>query len=345
MLFRSPNAIYAGSQACAQCHADYAKHQIGSAMGRALETCANCQILREHPSLTWQSGKYQYKIERKGEQSLYTVTDGVNSITEPVLWCFGKGDAGQTYVFKHEGQFYESRASYYAKIKGLDTTLGAPKTPPTSLAEAIGRPLQSADTKDCFSCHATAALSEGKLQLEKMTPGITCEACHGPGTEHIALASAGKFKTAPDKKIFNPATLGAYELSQQFCGACHRSWETVMTDGLRGIGNVRFQPYRLVNSDCYDPEDKRISCTACHNPHEAPVHEAASYDVKCAACHQIKGQAPSAKTGTAKRAAACRVGTSKCSSCHMPRYELPGSHFTFTDHQIRVVRPGETYPN
>lgn len=343
-----PNARYAGSQACAQCHADYAKHQIDSAMGRALETCANCQLLRERPLLTWQNGKYQYKIERKGEQSLFTVTDGVETITEPILWCFGKGDAGQTYVFKHAGQFYESRASYFTKINGLDATLGSPKKPPVLLTEALGRQMQSADTKDCFSCHATAALSEGNLQLDKMTPGVTCEACHGPGTEHIAAAKAGKFAgkfVTADKSIFNPATLDAYDLSQQFCGACHRSWESVMTSGVRGIGNVRFQPYRLTYSACYDPEDKRISCTACHNPHEAPPHEVTAYDSKCAACHQVKGQTQAAKTGAGKRAAACRVGTTKCASCHMPRYEIPGSHFTFSDHFIRVVKAGEPYPN
>jgi len=29
----------------------------------------------------------------------------------------------------------------------------------------------------------------------------------------------------------------------------------------------------------------------------------------------------------------------------MPQYELPGGHFKFTDHQIRVVRAGEPYPD
>jgi hypothetical protein len=29
----------------------------------------------------------------------------------------------------------------------------------------------------------------------------------------------------------------------------------------------------------------------------------------------------------------------------MPKVELPGSHFKFTDHRIRIVRPGEQFPN
>jgi hypothetical protein len=29
----------------------------------------------------------------------------------------------------------------------------------------------------------------------------------------------------------------------------------------------------------------------------------------------------------------------------MPKMELPGSHALFTDHQIRIVKAGEPYPN
>ena len=29
----------------------------------------------------------------------------------------------------------------------------------------------------------------------------------------------------------------------------------------------------------------------------------------------------------------------------MPKFEIPGSHHRFTDHQIRIVRPNEKYPN
>jgi hypothetical protein len=90
-----PNAQYVGSQICAQCHEKHARHQINSSMGQALQPCASCDVLRANPSLTWQSGKYIYKIERKGEQSWYTVTDGVNTVTEPILWCFSKGDTSR----------------------------------------------------------------------------------------------------------------------------------------------------------------------------------------------------------------------------------------------------------
>jgi hypothetical protein len=43
--------------------------------------------------------------------------------------------------------------------------------------------------------------------------------------------------------------------------------------------------------------------------------------------------------------AACPVSTSKCVSCHMPKYELPGFHGKFTDHWIRIAKPGTAFPD
>jgi hypothetical protein len=44
-------------------------------------------------------------------------------------------------------------------------------------------------------------------------------------------------------------------------------------------------------------------------------------------------------------AVTCRVGTHLCVTCHMAKYEIPGTHFKFTDHHIRIVKAGEGYPN
>jgi hypothetical protein len=148
----------------------------------------------------------------------------------------------------------------------------------------------------------------------------------------------GKPKPA-EKQIFNPGHFDT-EGQTQFCGACHRTWTHVQLMRVQGVNNVRFQPYRIFNSKCYDFDDKRISCTACHNPHEELRKDAAYYDAKCTACHQTK------PVKAEKRGAACKAGKQRdCASCHMPEYEIPGAHFKFKDHQIRVVRPGEAYPN
>ena len=230
--------------------------------------------------------------------------------------------------------------------------LSRPITAGGFVEEAAGRDISGDEAGNCFSCHGAAAVVNTKLQLDRLIPGVTCESCHGPGGSHATVMLFGPGKSM---YIFNPKTLDAESLSQEFCGACHRGVDTVaMMPDLGGINNVRFQPYRLFNSRGHDPKDARFACTVCHDPHEDLKQEDTAYDAKCTTCHaphgaeQATGEKNIAITG--RRAAvssvgkSCPVASERCVSCHMSKVELPGAHFKFTDHRIRIARQGEAYP-
>src|SRR5712664_468852 len=108
-----PGVRYAGQSVCTQCHFKNLTSRPPTAMAKALESVTNCEILRSYPRLTFRKGVYSYEIVRQENRSLYKVTDGVTTISEPILWCFGRGGAGQTYVFEQNGSYYQSRVSFY----------------------------------------------------------------------------------------------------------------------------------------------------------------------------------------------------------------------------------------
>jgi hypothetical protein len=329
---------YVGSATCAQCHAALTAGRPANSMSRALEPADGCEILKANPRLNFRNGPYTYQIVREGKRSIYTISNGVNSISEPVLYCFGQGKAGQTYVLQHKGVFYESRVSYYQEIQGLDFTIVHPRSVPESLEDGLGRPMSLEAAQGCLNCHSTAAVSAATLQLDHLMPGVTCEGCHGPGEKHVAAIKADK----KNLQIFNPAKLDGDELSQEFCGACHVSFEkALLMPKQGGENNLRYQPYRIFNSRGHSG-DARISCVACHDPHEKLVEDVAFYDSKCLACHlTTRDQVKTA----ARSAAACPVSRQKCTTCHMPKIDLPGAHAKFTDHWIRIVKSGEATPH
>jgi hypothetical protein len=323
----------AGSQACANCHRREYASQISTSMAHAMEPVAGCSILEQHKILTFREGIYSYRIERQGNESAYTVTDGKGTIAVGLQYAFGLGKAGQTYLFERDGKMYESRVSFYRAINGLDWTMGARNLRPANLEEAAGRMMGRLDAQQCFGCHTTSVLREAFRTPEALTPGVTCERCHASAVAHVEGFRQGR--PVAMKKL---SQLSTEDLSD-FCGQCHRTWATIAENGPYDINNVRFQPYRLVNSKCYNPSDKRIICTACHNPHDALVEVDASYDRKCLACHGSEHGArsePGAKS--------CSVSQDNCVTCHMPKLELPGAHFQFTDHRIRIVRANAPYP-
>jgi cytochrome c554/c'-like protein len=332
-----PTARYAGAAQCAQCHTVEASTHRTTPMALAAESAAESSILREHPRLTFRLGPYSYQIVRDGTRSIYSVTEGKITTSVPIKWAFGRGEAGQTYVFQRDGSYYQSRVSFYNDTQQLDLTLGFARTVPHSLEEALGDRLSTAEARLCFGCHSTAAVSKGQLNVQTMVPGVSCEACHGPGARHVAAMKAGRLRRT---YIQNPGKQAAEDLID-FCGSCHRTWLMVQSMQVRGVNNVRFQPYRLENSRCWNGADARLSCLACHDPHRPRQRNAAFYDSKCLSCHGKRGTTIASKPDAIR----CPVSTQDCVTCHMPKYELPGGHFKFTDHQIRVVRAGEQYPN
>jgi hypothetical protein len=329
--------------ACAQCHVE-ALTQPNTYMAHALETVEKSKILIDHPLLTTTVGQYSYRIQRKGTESQYSVTDGTATVTMLIRWAMGASSAiGQTFILEKDGELYESRVSWFRELEGLGPTMGSAGSTPTDITAAAGRLMSGDDKRRCFGCHATHAIEGKQLTLDKLTPGVQCAHCHQGIDAHLAAITAGNHAAAPPPGLHKLIGLSADQASN-FCGQCHRTWAEIALQGNPSIANIRFQPYRLTGSKCYDPDDARISCLACHNPHHDFGPQPVNFDPKCLACHggakSAAGKPVTPKTG----AKACPVAKSNCVSCHMPKLDLPGAHFKFTDHRIRIVKPNEPYP-
>jgi hypothetical protein len=311
-----------GSDACTKCHTAQVQAHAATLMAQTLDRAEQAKILRENPTLELTLGTYRYRIAGTS----YSVSDGLQAVTLPIHWAIGQGDAGQTYVVEKDAKLYETRVSYYKDVGGLGVTIGAPSGVPKSLDEAVGRELVPNAVIECFGCHSAplgpvpAGVRRGTLEwTNTLAAGVQCENCHKGSARHAA-------QLTPMPKLSALST----EEQSDVCGACHRTWADIAANGPRGVANVRFQPYRIARSKCYDADDRRIACTACHDPHTRANQTAAKFDAACRNCH-VEGCSTSA--------------TGDCTSCHMPKVELPGAHFRFADHWIRIVRNKNDYPD
>jgi hypothetical protein len=364
---------FVGTAECAKCHTQIAATQQTTPMAHAATPAANSEILQSHADLTEQRAAYHYELSTSPSAVNFSVTDGAQSLSATIAWAFGLGHKGQTYIYERDGGFYESHLSFYKSLQALDLTTGHDTATPDDLKSAMGRWLDADEARHCFGCHTTASSIAGHFDTSHLTPGVQCESCHGPGANHVAAMKSGKIEQGR-AAIFNPRRLNA-TASVDFCGACHRTWADVILgeQTLRGVMNVRFQPYRLEDSKCWrnSKGDSRLACVACHNPHEQLNQDASSYDAKCLTCHSSATAASASTTENSattspknsavnfveKTAAMpldkshanatpkiCPQSKSNCISCHMPQIEVPTVHATFFDHHIRIVRPNSTYP-
>ncbi|HXZ32139.1 MAG TPA: multiheme c-type cytochrome [Terriglobales bacterium] len=329
---------YVGPDACAQCHRAKVNGARKTPMAHASMPVADSEALRSHNRLETQIGPFHYQIVSTAQGVEYSVTDGTKSASVPLTWAFGMGEVGQTYVYEQSGRWYESRLSYYTGIRGLDFSPGHERSIPSSTDSALGRLFDIGETQRCFGCHTTASTTKGQFDPGHLIPGVTCEACHGPGAQHVAEKSMGAENQTTLRSIFNPAALRAVD-AVEFCGACHRTAWDVALAGSKGVFNVRFQPYRLETSRCWGKGDARLVCFSCHDPHEPLVRDASSYDSRCMQCHVAR----TASKTSHDHHAVCRVSNKDCVTCHMPKQEIPGMHAKFTDHRIRIVHEDEEF--
>ncbi len=336
---------FAGSESCAACHKQIVEEQQKTSMARAASRAEDTQVLRSIPTISFSASPFQTVITRERQGSTYTVAQGGNSMGGPILWSMGDGLMGQTFILRSGGNLYESRLTYFSSLRGLDLTPGHSPAPPQDLEQAFGTLQTPEIAQHCFACHTTESSLHNEFDPDHATPGVTCEACHGPGAEHEKAMQADQSEKGQEA-ILDPGVFTPVEMVD-FCGACHRApMDVISTKDYVPI-NVRFQPYRLSKSRCFASPDPRISCVACHDPHQQVVRDTEFYDAKCLACHASRA-VDTSRTSPAAQAAgkapACKVQSSHCVTCHMPRYMVPQMHGSFTDHDIRIVRPGDPYP-
>jgi len=327
----APRDQYVGSETCGRCHQDMVAAQRNTPMAHAVKPATADAFTNMPRLMQFRTGTYDYSVSQTATGAEYATTNGQQSASAALTWVFGDRQFGDTFLYQRNGIYFESRVSYYRALNGLDLTTGRTRFQPSRIDTALGRRMSPDEPPLCFGCHSTASSTDGQFHPERLIPGVSCEACHGPGAQHVAQMSL-EHDARTSTLIFNPARLSPAD-SVDFCGACHRTSVDVSLSFITGIFNLRFPAYRLEQSRCWGNGDARLTCTACHDAHKPRVQNAAFYDKVCLSCHS---PASGAAKDRAHTVGTCKVSTHECVSCHMPKYTIPSMHTDFTDHKIAV---------
>lgn len=334
---------FKGPHVCARCHAAKFASAQTTPMGESAVLAPDAKLLQSHSQLNFSFERFNYRIDTSQARSRYSISDGTRSLSFDLAWAFGTGRVAQSYLFKSGTQFYEARVTYFESSKSLDFTPSRALSSAKDIEEAMYRPVASEEVVRCFGCHTTASSIAGKFDEAHLITGVTCEACHGPGAEHVAAMNSparASSNANDDTAIFNSDHLDPVD-AVEFCGACHGSWWDVKLAGVKGVSTARSAPYRLVTSKCWGKGDARLVCTACHDPHQPLQIDAEAYDRTCLSCHE--NSAASKKNAT-HPGSGCPVAGKNCTTCHMQKVYVPVMHDTFTDHRIRIVKGGAPFP-
>lgn len=352
-----------GSAVCAGCHSDVWQSYRHSGMARsfARATAANVPAANSvyyHKA----SDTYFAVINRDGryyEQQYQIGFDGrpAKPFEKQIDYVMGSGKHARSYLHRTERNtlielplsWYAEKGGYWAMSPGYDR--------PDH--QGFGRTV----AYDCMFCHnAYPEIPRGREaprarpEYTALPEGIDCGRCHGDGDRHVALARGGAPAAQIRGSILNPARLPA-ERQMEVCMQCHL--ETTSSPLPAYIvryerGPFSYRPgeplgdfvlhfdrarstddrfeidgsaYRLRQSRCF--REGRLTCTTCHNPHDAAARD---YNAVCRHCHaaalrKLGGDARHASNGN-------------CTGCHMPKRRTADVvHVIMTDHYIQRQPP------
>ena len=353
-----PNAV------CAHCHEAIYDRYRGTPMANASGLAVDGF---QAGGFTHQPSGISYRtVERDGKVFLTFARGAASNDSGDSLkgqrelqYFIGSGKRGRTYLFEQDGYWFEIPVNWYGKKRIWDM---AP-----NYLNVKEMPLTLPVDPGCLRCHSSEAqpsLPEARNKYAGapfLEGGITCTACHGDATAH--LASGGH--TAMMKIGSLPPVR-----RDSICLSCHlEGQEAVVHQGKRlvdfrpGENIFDYASYfvrqaspeeratsqweALLQSGCKRGAEERLTCTTCHDPHSSSGAMSAEERVeffreKCLACHDPEAAGiPSA--GTSALDAAARKGFAgkhhpenrDCASCHMPKAKTDDiAHEQVTDHRI-----------
>ena len=227
----------------------------------------------------------------------------------------------------------------------------------------------------CAECHSTELrknydAAQNTYATTWAEINVACEACHGPGAQHVEWAKGDR--TGPDGLIVHfderrgvhwslDPTSGNARRSEprtsakelEMCGVCH-SRSTKIAEPWRPAEQLlQTHVPALLSPGLFEADGKMldevynyapfrqskmfivgVSCSDCHNPHSLKL--VADGDAVCGQCHDAGKYAAASHHHHPETSDAAR-----CTACHMPMrtsMRVDQRH----DHGFRIPRPDET---
>lgn len=336
-------ADFVGNKACAPCHDAIFRSYMRTPMAQS-----SGKVGTEDPKETFDRAEYR---DSRGAFSYRVSPDYRFEFTQQgarqpiaglraLAYFVGSGAAARTFLIDDGGFLFESPVTYYRQSASWKASPGF---------ESLDYPyLTRPVVPSCLQCHASGIQAKAGTLNGFVTPpflenGVSCERCHGSGSDHIARGA----------KMLNPAKL-APSARDSICAECHLSGEVrvfrpgkedsaltpggILADDLTVFvragspSQVRVTSHveNLAQSACKRGSGDKMWCGTCHDPHTTPQpgEKAAYFRGKCLSCHQ---------TQDCRAAAEVRLTNGdNCIACHMPRGATSDiQHVVFTDHSIR----------
>lgn len=359
-------ASYLGSQACVDCHAEATEAWRGSHHARAWTEATSDNIVADFDGTRFSIDGMTARFRRtpNGQYRINVTEKDGRSTDYPVHSVVGVEPLQQYLIETEPGKLQSFDVVWDTEKGGWFHLYPDQELPPDDGLHWTG-PYKNWNAR-CAECHATGfeknydagSRTYASTQVEI---GVGCEACHGPGGDHVTWALATTQQAPPANYGF-AVDFSDAEAGLEQCATCHSRREAHL-DGNPPPGTSYDDSYALalLRPGLYHADGqildevyvygsflqskmyaRGVTCGDCHTPHAASLK--ADGNAVCTQCH-----APSGKdtfptlTGGLYDSPEHHFHpqgseAAQCKSCHMTERVYMGNDWR-GDHSFRVPRP------
>ncbi len=380
-MFTSPptaatEATYLGNAACAGCHQQASSDWTDSHHDLAMQEATRETVLGNFNNATFDYFGVTTTFSQKGDV-FFIETDNAEGELEtyPVQYVLGVEPLQQYLLSLGNGRLqalsvaWDTRPEHEGGQRWYHLYSGE--------RIAAGDPLHWTGgffnwNTSCAECHSTDVEKRydafnDRFDTQYAQIDVGCEACHGPGSEHVTLADTGTLSPTQTGFAMSLKARGAWQWAEgddiaqrseplrsnhqiDSCARCHARRSTLGeyhpgkplldTHRLAVIEEPLYWPDGQIRDEVYvygsfiqsKMHQAGVACTNCHNPHSNQL--VAEGNGVCGQCHL----ASTYDNPAHHRHKVASVG-SACVNCHMPSQLYMGVDAR-RDHSMRIPQPG-----
>jgi predicted CXXCH cytochrome family protein len=232
---------FVSSDACRKCHPDYYESWHRTYHRSMTQVASEKTVLGNFDDVKLASRGRNYHLEREGDEFWVTMADP--GIEERLLSQGTDLQTADVPIVKrrivmttgsHHMQGYWVSGEFPTMVRQVPWYFLIEEKRWIPREDAFISPSRDRHfmvwNDNCIVCHAVGGkpglnLSQGTVKTQVAEFGISCEACHGPGEEHIAWREQQVeiVKDSSKDPIVNPERCDS-RVSSQICGQCHSAF-------------------------------------------------------------------------------------------------------------------------
>ena len=361
---RQKDDMFAGSESCRECHAQFyelwATSHHGLAMQPADETFSRRALAPLTNAIT--IGASRYRTDAAVRAVIEEQPDGTRT-SYPIMHAMGGKNIYYLLTPMQRGRLQVLPVAYDVRSNGWFDAAGSMLRHfnDGTVDEALHwRDPQLTFNTACFGCHVSQIAKNYDAATDTYRtvwrePGISCESCHGPGGEHIRVCRAAPTNQPPaDLKLISMRNMTRVQ-SDETCATCHAKLRP-LTDTFTPRDRF-FDHYDLIAFESPDfyPDGRdlgenytytlwltspcvkagKLDCTHCHTSSGRYRFAGERTNESCLPCHQSRVENATAHTRHPTGSAG-----NQCVSCHMPMTTF--ARMRRSDHSMRPPAPAAT---